>query len=205
MKNIFLAFVLVVLFTQNVSATTYFFSGNEDSFYENPANWSPSFPGYIVGKQDCIVINTNMSFDGYNIMIEGKMIVELGATVTSPSNGFIIKESGKLSNNGEMALGLIINHGEISNSEAAIIFADTYTSTNHAPITNLVYVNMLSNQAEIDGIADAGIHRMQDMNYRMQGVSRGKKPATPATTTPAVAPKNQSDAAKYIEMNKNKK
>lgn len=203
MKNIFAAIVLVILFVQSASATTYFFTGNEDSFYENPANWSPSFPGYTVGKQDCFVINANMSFEGYNVTIEGKMIVELGATITSPSNGFVIKESGKLSNNGEMALGLIINHGEISNSESAIIFADTYSSTHHAPVSNLVYVNTIANQSEVEGIADAGIHRMQDMNYRMQGVSRGKKTAT--TPAPAATPKDDNDAAKYVKTTKTKK
>lgn len=204
MKNIVLAVLFVVLFAQTLSAKTFYFSGNEDSFYENPANWSPSFPGYSLGVEDCMVINANMSFEGYNVTIAGNLIVELGATITSPSNGFIIKESGKLSNNGEMALGLIINQGEISNSEAAIIFADTYTSENHASVSNLVYVNTTVSQAEIQGIADAGIHRMQDMNYRMEGVSRGAKKTT-AVADSSLAHPNQSDAAKYVEVLKMKK
>lgn len=110
--------IFLLLFACNVYfgiAKTYFFLGNEDNLYENPSNWSPSYPGTKVLAGDKLYIQADVNFEGFNLEVEGLLDVEYGAGLYSPDNGIIIRKTGNLLNNGDINIRFIENFGTYEN------------------------------------------------------------------------------------------
>lgn len=102
-------------------AKTYFFLGNEDNLYENPANWSPTYPGTKILAGDKLYIQADANFDGFNLEIEGLLDIEYGAGLYSSDNGIVIHKTGSVLNNGEINIRFIENFGTYENAYNTMI------------------------------------------------------------------------------------
>jgi|GEM_PF-3443825 len=124
-KYYLLLTTLVLLATQGF-ATEYFFTGEYDEIYENPANWYPAYPGTELGADDKIFFQADASFAGYDIVIEGTLEITIGARIFSRENGIIIKHTGIIQNGGELLVHQIENYGKLSNSISARLDVTNY-------------------------------------------------------------------------------
>jgi hypothetical protein len=121
MKNLPIYLLFLICNIHLSVAKTYFFLGNEDNLYENPANWSPNYPGTKVLAGDKLYIQSDVNFDGFNIEVEGLLDIEYGAGLYSTGNGIIIRKTGNVLNNGEINIRFIENFGTYENAYNTII------------------------------------------------------------------------------------
>lgn len=119
-------------------AKQYIFTGKENMFYENPENWFPEYPGNVIHGNDIVIIQSALNFEGFDIIIEGKFMIELGETVSSGSGGLLIRYSGLLQNEGEIGVTFIENYGKINNGLQAVIFTDKYYSSRETDVKGMV-------------------------------------------------------------------
>lgn len=154
MKKLFLLLVVGISPLLGL-ATTFYFTGVEDTYYANPANWSPFYPGTNVEKGDVMILQSNCNFDGFDIVVEGKLFIELGENLNSSSSGMKIQEGGVVNNEGEIALQYIQNDGKLINGLYAIIFTEKYYSNKAETINGLIYAQFSSPDFEEQGYASA--------------------------------------------------
>lgn len=135
MKKLPIFFLLLVCNVYFGIAKTYFFLGSEDNLYENPANWSPYYPGTKVIAGDKLYIQADVNFDGFNLEVEGLLDIEYGAGIYSSENGIIIRSSGNVLNNGEINIRFIENFGTYENAYNTMIkkyYGYKYSITNNS-------------------------------------------------------------------------
>lgn len=120
-------------------ATTFYFTGIEDSDYANPANWFPFYPGTNIEKGDVIILQSNCHFDGFDIVVEGRLFIELGESLNSSASGMKIQEGGIVNNEGEITLQYLQNNGKLINGLYAIIFSKKYYSNKAETVNGLIY------------------------------------------------------------------
>ncbi|MBX7240503.1 MAG: hypothetical protein K1X92_02055 [Bacteroidia bacterium] len=138
MRNYLTLLIIYMILPVLTQARQYFFTGSENIFYENPANWSPSYPGNVIQGNDIVIIQSSVNFEGFDLIVEGKLMIELGETITSGSNGIIVHASGLLQNEGEIGVDFIENYGNISNGLQSVIFTDKYYGSKETEIKGMI-------------------------------------------------------------------
>ena len=148
--------VFVLSFTCNlVFATQYFFTSVEDHYYENPINWSPSYPGAIIGSEDTVVFIHDVHFNGFDLTIRGTMEVGPGVGVSSSEGTLFIEENGMLDNYGEIKVKAIINRGDLINRFSSLIHIFDYHAeenayTQNAGSSKFITISDLRNEGQFD-------------------------------------------------------
>ncbi|MBX7241674.1 MAG: hypothetical protein K1X92_07985 [Bacteroidia bacterium] len=131
-------------------ATNYYFSGNEDNNYNNPSNWTPSFPGNIIHAEDAVVLQSDVNIDGV-IEINGSVEVAVGTSLFSGSNGIKIGKNGKMVNNGEVTLYFLENAGFFENQSMGILKVNTCIIRKEATLNNLFSARIASEEILNEG------------------------------------------------------
>lgn len=126
MKKAAILFILLqFVFVAMSEARCFYFHGTDNTEYVNPANWSPSYPGTKITKDDTVMIQSDVHFAGFNLVIDGKFEIVMGASCLGKNDGIIIKANGKLMNEGELRIKFVDNQGVIDNSVAAVWISDS--------------------------------------------------------------------------------
>ena len=133
----------------------FYFSPNEDNFYHNPANWSPSYPGTVIGEDSKIILQGVVQMPDFDLEIAGTMQVIMDATVFSSRGDIIIKSVGTLQNEGEIMVNSIENWGTVTNNVSASINVHHYTAHPESKTHNLksaafVASQRVSNEGKFD-------------------------------------------------------
>ncbi|MEL6588559.1 MAG: hypothetical protein AAFP02_18945 [Bacteroidota bacterium] len=116
---------------------TYYFTAKEDNFYENPANWEPSYPGNKVEVDTRIVVQEVMYITGFDLELDGLLDVQMGATVMASHSDIILSSTGKIDNQGEIIVQNILNEGLIFNQLGAVINTRNLVSSESGSVQNL--------------------------------------------------------------------
>lgn len=116
---------------------TYYFTAKEDNFYENPANWEPSYPGTNIEVDTRIVVQETMYITGFDLKLNGLLDIQMGATVMASNNDLLLSSTGKIDNQGEMIVQNILNEGLIFNQLGAVINAKNLVSRKSGSVHNL--------------------------------------------------------------------
>lgn len=186
MRKLFLLFFIGIVPFLGF-ATTFYFTGIEDTYYANPANWSPFYPGTNIERGDIVILQSNCNFDGFDIVIQGQLFIELGENLNSSSSGMKIQESGIVKNEGEIALQYIQNNGKLINGLYAIIFTEKYYSNKAENINGLIYSQFSSPDFDEQGYASAAANDPSVVTVSLKRgfhpVSSKAKQATNAMST----------------------
>ncbi|MEZ4773060.1 MAG: hypothetical protein R3D00_07750 [Bacteroidia bacterium] len=141
----------------------YFFQAVEDHLYENPANWLPTYPGAEVRTGDRVVLMENVSFVGYDIVVNGYLEIGMGVSLISGENGLLVSNTGTVDNSGEILVKYIESSGRIANQIAARIHLFNFHAfegaiTHNSASATFVTLLDLENQGRFDnyGICKAG-------------------------------------------------
>lgn len=140
MKHI-LFFALTLVFTQAIFATDYYFNGNEDTYFSNVANWSPSFPGNTIAKGDVVYFQSDVNFTEANIVVEGKMVIEMGIILSSTSKGIIVRHNGLIENNGEINMSQLTIEGKFENGPSSAVFTKKVSVDKNGALQNMISAN----------------------------------------------------------------
>lgn len=144
------AVLFMIAFYSITTAQTYTFTGAEDDRYENPANWTPAFPGTEIEA------GTEVFIEGYAIATEtltinGTLHLAVGAALETRENAVIISNSGKLINDGDVFAASLLNSGTVNNNFAAILELDEYVSEAGSTTNNLMAAEILVSGDMING------------------------------------------------------
>ena len=129
--------IATLFFYQAGFAVNYYFSTKEDNAYNNPINWTPGYPGSVIQKGDVVVFQSDAVLDGINIEVNGTIVIELGVSIFSGSNGITITKTGKMTNNGEMNMIFLDNAGYFENQSLSFLNINTCTNRKTATLNNL--------------------------------------------------------------------
>lgn len=132
MKNIIIAIALLIVANSTLFATNYYFTANADNSFENPANWSPAYPGNTVKAEDKVFVQADMIIDGFSLTVNGLLDVALGVNVSSQTNTII--NNGSIINNGEIQVAGLINNGKLDNS--SIIWVQNIANKRMSTVNN---------------------------------------------------------------------
>ncbi len=148
MQNRVFILILIAFFPMLSFGEKYVFTGQENVFYENPSNWYPKYPGNIIGINDEVIIQSFVNFEGFDLIIEGSLLVELGETISSSGNGILIRASGSLCNKGEIGVKYMENYGKLNNDTHAMIFTEKYYGVETVKIKGIVSFLFQAKSAE---------------------------------------------------------
>jgi hypothetical protein len=107
----------------------YYFSPTEDYFFENPANWRPSYPGTQIPAGARVMIHDRVCFGTYPIRLAGVMELSLEATLYSAQGSLHILPGGKLINHGDLMAARLDNGGQLLNELSGEIFVHEYQNS----------------------------------------------------------------------------
>ncbi|RMG20405.1 MAG: hypothetical protein D6730_19950 [Bacteroidetes bacterium] len=143
--------LLVFWFHASSTEQVYFFSAREDNLYENPANWSPAYPGTHIREEEKIVLRGMVYITDYKLNIAGSMDLGLGSTLYALAGDVQIGATGQLTNRGELMVNRLINEGKINNSASGKIDVMEYTAlpgayTHNGPEAAFITAGNLHNQ-----------------------------------------------------------
>lgn len=152
---IFSLLCIVCLPVLEVQAKDFFFMAQEDHYYENPANWYPSYPGVHISKEDRVVLMTDANANGYDIVVEGVLEIQLGAILTSSYGNLIIQAGGLLDNDGSVLVNKITNKGQVYNRQSATINIHDYIAhagaqTHNSYSATFTTIKSLINEGRFD-------------------------------------------------------
>lgn len=116
-------------------AEEYFFLASEDYYYENPANWFPSYPGTEISEDEEVVIMSDVYINGFDLKVAGKLKVTLGVKISSVKGNLYVQEGGELDNEGEILVNQVKNQGMLINRISATFYVNDYHALTGA-ITN---------------------------------------------------------------------
>ncbi len=133
-------------------ATNYYFSGNEDNNFNNPSNWTPSYPGNTISNEDAVFIQSDVNMEGVDLEINGFIEVSMGTTLYSGSNGIKIGKKGRAVNNGEVSLLFLENAGSFENQSMGILKVNTCIIRKEATLDNLFSAKMATENFLNEGV-----------------------------------------------------
>ena len=121
----------------------FLFSPREDALFENPANWSPHYPGNVIGRQQQFIIEGTVYLTGFGLEIHGSLLISVGAALYAAGQEIIVSPSGELVNDGEILAGAVRNQGRTHNNLSASIdveqfYAEAGAYTHNAPSARFV-------------------------------------------------------------------
>lgn len=134
---------------------TFYFSAVEDNFYENPANWSPAYPGTLIESDQRIVIQELAYITGFDLELKGELEVSLGAALFSSAGKMIVTETAMLHNYGEVIFDRISNAGKVTNYMGAKIHVKEFYTTANGVVQNLKSASFIV----IEGLYNLGNFR----------------------------------------------
>jgi len=132
MKNIIITIALLIVANSSLFATNYYFTANADNSFENPANWTPAYPGNTIKTEDKVFVQADMIINGFNVVVNGLLDVALGVNVSSEENTII--NNGSIINNGEIHVASLINNAKLDNS--SIIWVQNIANKRMASVNN---------------------------------------------------------------------
>lgn len=114
-KTLAYSFTLACLFFLSLSAhaDTFRFTGESDTEFTNPSNWSPSYPGIIIDEGDLVIIESNADFDGPLFLVHGAVRIESGVTLNSPETHLQLAPGASLDLRGEFIGFSLISQGTL--------------------------------------------------------------------------------------------
>lgn len=121
----------------------FLFSPREDALFENPANWSPHYPGNVIRRQQQFVIEGTVYLTGFGLEIQGSLLIPVGAALYAAGQEIVVSPSGELVNDGEIMAGAVRNQGRTHNNLSASIdverfYAEAGAYTHNAPSAHFV-------------------------------------------------------------------
>lgn len=132
--------------------TTYTFTGEMDSHYENPANWTPAYPGTEISENSLVFIE-GMAIATEEIRVSGMLHISLGASLEVAAADLSILSTGKLMNDGELMAATIHNEGMLNNNFAATLKTAALVAYEGA-MTN----NLMSAEIQVEGdLSNGGV------------------------------------------------
>jgi hypothetical protein len=155
MKNIIITIALLIVANSTLFATNYYFTANADNSFENPANWTPAYPGNTIKTEDKVFVQADMIFNGFNLIVNGLLDVSLGVNVSSEENNLI--NNGSVINNGEIRVASVINNAKLDNS--SIIWIQNIANKRMATVNNnMMGTITITKQATNEGtFTNAGV------------------------------------------------
>ncbi len=145
LKTVSAALFMLAFYGITKAQTTYTFTGEMDERYENPANWTPTYPGTEIADGSIVFIE-GAATANTNLLVKGTLHIAVGASLLIDSADLSIQNSGKLMNDGEITAASVRNAGMINNNFAATLHAASFTGS-HGSMTN----NLMSAAISIDG------------------------------------------------------
>lgn len=133
-KSFFIA-LLLGFGTLTVSAQHYYFRAVEDHLFENPANWTPSFPGIHIAAGDSVFILDDAYITQYNLEVAGGLTIDWGVQLHVKGNISILPQ-GSLVNMGYIGVNALFNRGQLSNRYAGAMDMDTFYTYPHSQSFN---------------------------------------------------------------------
>ncbi|MDX2283701.1 MAG: hypothetical protein NW241_06040 [Bacteroidia bacterium] len=134
----YFGFVLLTLisFFTPAAAAEYVFSATEDAFYENPANWSPAYPGDTLRAGDRAVLLSHGAFGGRRLVIQGVLEIASGVTFHMPGGMLQIEAGALLDNHGTLLADQVSNAGRLFNRMASAASLKSYEARSGAYTLN---------------------------------------------------------------------
>jgi hypothetical protein len=142
LKTLSAALFMLAFYGIAAAQTTYTFTGEMDDQYENPANWTPAYPGTEVAVNDLVFIE-GMAVAHGEIIVNGTFHIATGASLEMDSAKLSIRSTGKLMNDGELLADAVFNAGMINNNFAASLNVKEYVVAQGAMTNNLLSAEMV--------------------------------------------------------------
>lgn len=105
---------------------TFFFSPVADHLFENPANWSPHYPGNVVRKNQQFILEGTAYLTGFDLVVGGTLLIPVGVGLRVMEGNIQIQSTGTLINDGEVLARTIRNEGQIHNNLSAMLDAGQF-------------------------------------------------------------------------------
>lgn len=114
------AFICMLLVGMRLPAPhAFYFSPRTDSFFENPANWQPYYPGPHIRKKHEIHIQGMCYLTSFNLTLAGKLYVEKDATLYAFAGGLLVEPKAQIHNQGEIIINQLYHKGKLFNMPGA--------------------------------------------------------------------------------------
>ena len=144
------AVLFMVAFYSITSAQNYTFTGAEDDRFENPANWTPAYPGAQIAAGAVVFVEGNARLNE-TLILDGTLHIAVGSMLKAEDKAIIIMRSGKLTNDGELFAASLRNHGTLNNNFSATLALGHYVSYAGSATSNLMNAEMLVNGNLVNG------------------------------------------------------
>jgi hypothetical protein len=164
------ALIIVVLIGFNFAAHAKTYSVNLNGIYNDPAIWTPGYPGNIIQETDTVVINNDITLNT-DIVIKGTVLIRRTGSFMG-NKKIVILPSGKLINFGTSVVDAINNRGMIYNKHILEIALDLINSGEVINQENMVIGNITDNIGLITGQGGNLISNKRLVNSQT-GVIRG--------------------------------
>lgn len=169
MGILLVAIIVVGLRDPSLNVEVYYYTAAEDHYYENPNNWTPSYPGKKIQRHQKIVIQGTTYANYKPIRVRGKIEISPGASLFAFSENVIIETQGSVFNRGEIIVNEIENFGILKNEIAGSIDVLHYhayegSETHNLHTSRVTVAGSLMNQGDIFNYSDFQIHK-QLTNY----------------------------------------
>lgn len=181
------AVLFMVAFYSITSAQNYTFTNAEDERFENPANWTPAYPGAQIAAGAVVFVEGNAVVKE-TLILDGALHIALGSTLEAGTNAVIIMRTGKLANDGELFAASLRNHGTLNNNFSATMQLGHYVSYAGSATSNLMNAEMRIDGNLVNGgifnnystcIVESKLENTADF-YQMQGSDLRVNGARPA-------------------------
>lgn len=133
-----------------VERELFLFSPREDALFENPANWSPYYPGNVIGRDQQFIIEGGAYLTGFGLQVRGSLLIPIGAALMAIAEDIRIESTGELVNDGELVARNLHNEGQINNHLSARLDVGQYyaaagASTYNAPSASFIVSDSVIN------------------------------------------------------------
>lgn len=140
----------------------FIFSPKVDSHYENPANWTPSYPGTHIQKHQEVIVQGFVNIPFYDLTIDGLLHVELDATIFSPNSQLTVGKTGTLYNDGEVILKHLHQEGLVNNNYSGKLNLHTFQADQSGRTYNLsggemIVTQSFTNKGEFNNYGDCRV------------------------------------------------
>lgn len=140
---VLLSITLLVVVKQD-NYKDFHFEPTEDSFFENPANWQPAYPGTHIQAGDRIILHGPAYATFYDIKLEGAMEIYAEGSFYSFNGNLEILPGAEIQNHGELMVNELTNAGIIDNQSSATVDVMHYTGDEGSVMNNLLGANFTS-------------------------------------------------------------
>lgn len=219
MKNIIITIALLIVANSTLFATNYYFTANADNSFENPANWTPAYPGNTIKSEDKVFVQADMIIEGFNLTVNGLLDIALGVNVSSQENTII--NNGSIINNGEVRVANVINNAKLDNSSIMWVqniankrmanfnnnmmgtITVTKQATNEGTFINAgvcVFHNNFANEAVVNQLHNAKMEVKGNYTSSVNAEIKKSSTSTFASGNVTVEKTTENQAVKYADL-----